>query len=190
MTDNEPEFRASEFENVLHEFNIEHVFSTPYMPSSNGCVERVNSTVIELPKGMSSNTNEWDKGVSALVMNYNSTVHSQLKMSPSQCILSRPHDINQPIPNDNRIVETWKEGHPNFCPFKVSQKVTKKIVKVGNKLEYKLGQKFEGPYSVTKVCSNGLTYEITKPDAVTNKCIKAHYKQLRLWRELPHTISR
>ena len=54
LSDNGCEFKGKEFEEVLNEFKIDHLYSTPYMPTSNGCVESVNRTVIELLKGLES----------------------------------------------------------------------------------------------------------------------------------------
>ena len=190
LSDNGTEFRGSEFERVLSEFQIEHIYSTPYMPTSNGCVERSNRTIIEMLKGLGSKQNEWDQNLSILVITYNNTVHSQTKLSPSECIMSRAYEVLTPFPIHANIVDKWQEGHPNFCPYRVNQKVLKKIVKVGNKLEYKLGQKFEGPYVVAKVYSNKLTYELCKEGEESNKVIKAHYKQLRPFKQLSPKVLR
>ena len=38
LSDNGPEFRSECFKEMLAEYVIEHVFTTPYKPSSNGAV--------------------------------------------------------------------------------------------------------------------------------------------------------
>ena len=50
LTDNGPEFTASEFSEFLSEFNVDHKLTSPYCPTSNGAVERANKTVINLLK--------------------------------------------------------------------------------------------------------------------------------------------
>ena len=189
LSDNGMEFKGLEFERVLEEYKIKHVYSTPYMPSSNGCVERVNRTVLQLLNGIQIRQNEWDMHLSRVVITYNNSVHSQLNLSPSACILSRAHNCNATLPVTTELVETWCEGHPNFCPFKINQKVLKKIVKVGNRLENKLGQKFEGPYLIQKVHSKKLTYEVCAIDDFQT-CFKVHYRQLRPFKVLPYSIAR
>ena len=109
-------------------------------------------------------------------------------MSPSDCLLAKAHDLNVPFIGDEDLVVNWREGHPNFCPFKCGQKVLKKVIKIANKLQYKLGQKFEGPFTINKVDSNKLTYELVKTSEGEISIVKAHYKQLRPFRELSRNI--
>lgn len=45
LTDNGPEFTSSEFNEFLEQSDINHKLTTPYCPSSNGAVERVNRTI-------------------------------------------------------------------------------------------------------------------------------------------------
>ena len=79
-----------------------------------------------------------------MVITYNMTYHSQIQMSPSQCILTKSHIVRGNFPVDAETVEAWKPGHPNFSPFKINQRVIKKIHRVGNQLRDKLLPKFEG----------------------------------------------
>ena len=188
LSDNGGEFKGKEFEEVLNEFKIDHLYSTPYMPTSNGCVERMNRTVTELLKGLESSQVEWDVNVATVVTTYNNTWHSQINMSPSDCLLAKAYDLNVPFIGDEDLVVNWREGHPNFCPFKCGQKVLKRVIKIGNKLQYKLGQKFEGPFTINKVDSNKLTYELVKTSEGEINIVKAHYKQLRPFRELSRNI--
>jgi hypothetical protein len=102
-------------------------------------------------------------------------------MSPSECILSKAHSCDASIPVDANGVETWKDAHADFKSYEVDQKVALKIQKIGNQLQYKLGKKFTGPFKVTKVQSNGVSYEISDGE----KVLKAHHKQLKPWFDPP-----
>ena len=188
LSDNGKEFVAQEFENVLHKYGIKHIFTTPYSPSSNGACERVNSTILNFVRGLRLDQNRWDEGLVKAVVTYNNTSHSQIGTSPSQFILQQVHSCIPACPIDNETRETWREGHPNFAPFRVGQKVIKKIVKTGNRVEHKLSQKFDGPFVIKKVQQNGVTYEIGKENS--SDSIRAHHKQLRPWRRLPDYISK
>uniref|UniRef100_A0A6A7FN12 RNA-directed DNA polymerase n=1 Tax=Hirondellea gigas TaxID=1518452 RepID=A0A6A7FN12_9CRUS len=190
LSDNGPEFIASDFEQVLQEHNIKHIFSTPFTPASNGAVERVNRTIIEILRGLETRNNQWDENLTKMVITYNNTFHSQINMSPSQCILTRAHIANETLPIDAYTVDTWRVGHPNFSPFQINQKVLKKINRTGNQLKDKLSQKFDGPYTVTKVQSNGVSYEIVRVGCPTGKIIKAHHRQLRTWTTIPPYIQK
>lgn len=54
LSDNGGEFVAPQFEELLQEHNIKHIYSTPYCPSSNGACERVNKTLTEFLKGLTA----------------------------------------------------------------------------------------------------------------------------------------
>ena len=48
LSDNRPEFVGRPFQQMLDEWEIEHVQTTPYMPSSNGLAERMIRTLSEI----------------------------------------------------------------------------------------------------------------------------------------------
>ena len=148
----------------MQKFGIEHRYSSPYCPSANGGVERANRTLINLIKGSNCKPTDWDIVLSKAVYNYNNTYHSQLKMSPSQFLLENAHRPDAEIPVGKDVIDYWREGHPNFKPFKIKQKVIREIPRVGDRAIYKLLPKYDGPYTVQKVHSNGLSYDIVKED--------------------------
>ena len=189
LTDNGPEFSNRIFNDALREHNIEHTFSTPYTPTSNGAVERINKTVIELLKGIADNHSHWDEQLSKVILTYNHSYHSQISTTPSKCILNQAYTSSDNLPLDRDTLDTWRQGHPNFSSFKINQKVIKKINRIGNRVQYKLKQKFEGPFYIKKVQSNRVTYEICD---INNheSVIKVHHKQLRAYKEMPYYIKR
>ena len=87
------------------------------------------------------------------------------------------------------MVDAGKPGHPNFSLFKINQRVVKKIHRVGNQLRDKLLLKFEGPFVVTKVQSNGMSYEVTG-GSLGNKIVKVNLRHLREWCDYPRYIVR
>ena len=80
---------------------------------------------------------DWDLAISKVVLNYNNCVHSVTKISPSQNILTRSHQVAARLPVSAKDLQSWREAHPNFCPFKVGSKVVRKIPKIGNLLKDK-----------------------------------------------------
>ena len=188
LSDNGLEFTAEETENVFIEFGIKHIYSTPYSPASNGAVERANKSLKDLIKASTNDPCDWDKVFPKILVNYNNSYHSQIKCSPSDKILMKEYSLVPKIPLSDDVVETWREGHPNFSPFKLHQKVIRKIPRCGNLVSHKLKPRFEGPYSIIKVQSNGVSYELQRDNS--DKIVRAHYRQLRPWRELPHYIQK
>ena len=187
LSDNGGEFVGSEFRQVLEEMNIIHCTSSPYFAPGNGCAERVNRTIIQLLKGDEGNC--WDEKIYKMVINYNNSVHSETKKTPSQCILMERHDVSQRFPVSAEVIKNWREGNPRFCPFKVGQKVLKKVIRIGNLLIHKLQDKYEGPFVVKSVQSNEMSYEIYK-EGEYNRRWKVNHRHLRAWHDVPNYISR
>ena len=189
LTDNGGEFVASHTRDILREFGITQLFSSPYHPSSNGAVERANRTLKDLIMAITESTTEWDVVLPRAVQTYNSTYHSQIKCSPSEFIMNNPHQPDYKLNVNRETIDSWKEGHPNFAPFSVGQKVIKKIHKGGHSTAHKFSPRFDGPYIVRKMQSNRISYEIFHEDA-PNQVFKAHHTQLRPWREVPYYIQK
>lgn len=187
LTDHGGEFSSSQFEEALRVYNIKHVYATRYRPQSNGCVERVNRTIIQFLRGIVNDSQRnWDVAVHKAVIIYNNTWHSAINDTPSNYVLSRPHIIDESLPMEVDTIETWKEAHPKFESFALNQKVCLKVNKIGNRVIYKLGQKFTGPFTVTKIQTNGVSYEVSDGTGT----VKAHHAQLKLWHDPPEYFER
>ena len=186
LSDNGPEFLGHSFKKVLDHHNIVHCHSSPYHPSGNGASERANRTIIQLL--IDGEDIDWDLKISKIIINYNNTFHSETKTSPSQMILTKSYPIKPRLGLEAQEIQKWKEGHPSFCPYKLNQRVLKKIMVKGRELKNKLQKKFDGPYTITKVFSNGVSYNIQKEGS--NIDIKVNHRQLRPFHEVPKYISR
>ena len=190
LSDNGPEFCGKETERVLTEFDINHIYASPNCPSSNGAVERLNRTLIAIIKALTTKVTDWDLTMPRAVMIYNSTYHAHLKTSPSEYLLRTLHEVDPSIPVEREIINNWREGNPNFKSFSVNQKVIKEINRTGNRSSYKMMPKYDGPYTIVKVQSNGLSYELIKDSSEDNKRYKAHHRKLRPFFTLPHSLSK
>ena len=189
LSDNGPEFRSAAVDEVLRKYDVEHTHSTPYCPSSNGGVERVNRTIAEFLRGLGSGRENWDLRLPQAVMVYNATLHRGLDRSPSSCLLSQAHDLQlcPRLPADVRRV--WRQGHPRFAPFAVGQKVLYRIHQPGNLTVNKLKPKFSGPFVVTRAYENGVTYVIRRDLGGLVSTKSVHYKQLKVYHEPPEYLS-
>ena len=185
LTDNGPEFVGEPFETMLDEFNIYHVRTTPYKPSSNGAVERVNRTITELLRSLGS-SNDWDNRVSNVVRIYNNTTHREIGTSPSSFLLKHRHVIRDNPQVTRTTWNKWKEGHKSFKSFRIGDTVLKKENLTGNQNINKFKPRYTGPYQVIKVNRNGVTYELS--EISTNRIIKGHHVQLKKWKQPPQYI--
>ena len=187
MSDNGKEFVAHDFEVFLQNMGIKHQLVTPYRPSSNGCVERVNRTIQGLLRNLSHTCVDWDVKLFRAVISYNNTVHSELGVSPSQFLLERVHGgSNLPMIDKSQIKERWRVGHRNFCSYKVDDYVLMKIPVHGRLNIDKLSPKYKGPFRVSKVNSNEVTYQLRD---VSDRIIRAHHKDLQPYKQPPQYLA-
>ena len=188
LTDNGPEFVSKEFVTSLERHNIVHVRSTPYKPSSNGAVERVNRTISELLRILTDEPRKWDELLPKALLTYNHTVHSETGCTPAEMILRKSHDIDSLPLLSAEIRNPWAEGHPRYKPFSVGSLVLKKTVLLGHLTTNKLMPRFDGPYRIDKVNANKITYDLTNLES--GNSVKAHHVQLKLWYEAPSYITK
>ena len=87
LTDNGLEFKGKETEDILANYGINHIYSSPYNPASNGAVERVNRTLINTIKALTNDLRVWNKILPKAIVVYNNTIHSKLHASPSEFLL-------------------------------------------------------------------------------------------------------
>ena len=79
------------FKEILTVYGIEHVFTTPYKPSSKGAVERVNRTMLQFLKGLLSYGKDWEDKLTRALLVYNGTYHGEIKASPCDKVLTEQH---------------------------------------------------------------------------------------------------
>ena len=186
LTDNGPEFNSLEFSDMAERLNILHVKTTAHKPSSNGAVERVNRTIIEFLRSLTSNPSDWKEKLPHAVRTYNNTTHAETKISPSRFIMTQEHKQDDiPIVSEEQK-KLWEEGHPQFTSYQPGQSVLRRIFRTGRLNVDKLKPKYSGPYLVLSVNENGITYILQDPD--DGQTFKAHHVQLKPWRNPPRYI--
>ena len=186
LTDNGPEFVSGEFDEFLMSCGINHKLTTPYCPTSNGCVERVNRTIQNFIKVLVSNQSNWDDYLGKAVITYNNTLHVELSMSPSKFLITKSHAFSDDPPLQGCLQERWKLGHPKFLPFRIGDSVLMRVQHKGFANNNKFLPKYSGPYRVTKVNSNGVTYEISSDEI--DKILRVHHSKLRFYKNPPRYI--
>ncbi|XP_043211754.1 uncharacterized protein LOC122376123 [Amphibalanus amphitrite] len=187
LTDNGPEFCGPEFEKVLINWGINHVYSTPLRPEGNGAVERCNRSLSQALRLLSDSAADWDGQLARALVTYNTTRHSELKESPAEFLLQRKHGgVSGPIVS-SEIQNSWKPGHPEFAPFRVGELVKKEAHHPGNMLVNKFQRRYDGPFVVTRVNNNGVTYIVKSEDGQEKR---VHHSQLRPWKKPPAYLLR
>ena len=185
LTDNGMEFSSTQFEELLQEFSVQHLFTTPLHPSSNGVTERFNRTLIQMLRAEVDQPYTWDLNLTAVMQLYNNTVHSETQRSPTDLILTESHNTDRGTLSNVTNPLIWREGHPSFLPYQKGERVLKKIENTSYATVKKLTNKYTGPYEIIKVNPNGVTYVLMDGD----REIRAHHTQLKLWTDSPTYIK-
>ena len=183
LTDNGPEFSSAYFSALLETWEINHIFTTPYHPASNGAIERVNRTVKQLLRSLDAAEKDWDVLLPQAIVAYNGSLHSQLGTSPSSFLLTGRHVACREDGGVARTLERWRQGHPAFAPFAIGELVLKRTLNHGHSNVDKFSPCYDGPYRVVLANDNGVTYQIASID--NNRIIKAHHTQLKKFFEIP-----
>ena len=90
VTDNGPTFTSHEFKEFTSQNGIQHTFSAPYHPSSNGLAERAVQTFKQALKQMDNGSLQFK--VSQFLFKYNITPHSTTGLSPSKLLMGKRQD--------------------------------------------------------------------------------------------------
>ena len=111
FTDGGPEYKGREFNQVLARFGIRHDYSVPFLPHSNGGVERFNQTLKQrLMLTSAKRKVDWDQVLHVVVAQYNRTIHDDTGIPPVSFFVPHPPQLNTP---------TTKTGH---CPIPIAIK--------------------------------------------------------------------
>ena len=190
LTDNGREFIAADFKEFLVEMGINQRLTTPYCPTSNGAVERVNQTVQKTLSNLidPEEPERWDEHLPKAVVVYNNTLHSQLGMSPAKYLMTKSHSTTPGMKLGKNVQDTWKVGHPKFSPFKTGEYVLVKIPHKGFLNINKLSPGYVGPFLICNVHENGLTYELK--NLRTDALVRGHHSKLRLYKLPPSYLSK
>ena len=176
------EFISAAFNEVLDRYGMEHIFCASAYPQGNGSAERFNRTILQLLNLETTDMSFWPRHITKILQVYNGTVHSQLKCSPRDFILQNSHNASNNSLQTPRVRAYWSKGNANFTPFSVGNKVLKQIKYIGDLNKYKLMPKYCGPWTVTKIYPNLLTYDLVNEEGQT---MCTHYNFLRLYRDPP-----
>lgn len=124
VTDNGPTFTSQEFRQFITENGIQHVFSAPYHPSSNGLAERAVQTFKRSLKQMEP-VGSLQSRLSKFLFKYNITPHSTTSVSPAELLMGRQLRSRLTLlhPDVASIVEhrqrMQKQGKDNQIPVRV-----------------------------------------------------------------------
>lgn len=161
VTDNGTSFTSTEFKNFCNVAAINHTFTPPHHPATNGAAERFVETFKTNVTKIVENGKSLKYAIGIFLSDYRATPHKSTGVSPARLMLGReirnrfsllrPTPIYQDlIVKQNKIVDAYK-GHRNVN-FKVGERVMIR--------DYRKGQK---PWTVGVIIKEsvpGVTYYI------------------------------
>ena len=110
------------------------------------------------------------------------TVQKSTGMSPCNYLMNFERSVRTKLRLNEDDHDVWKKANEWFESFEVGVKVLKDVIEKGRLNVNKMWEKFEGPYVVKKVWSNGLRYLLQgKEEDGSVREIRAHQSQLRKW---------
>lgn len=89
VSDNGPQFIASEFRDFCISNNITHIRATPYHPKTNGLAERAVRTFKERFTAIKSSSSDVNLTLQRFLMSYRNTPHKSTGRSPAELLLGR-----------------------------------------------------------------------------------------------------
>lgn len=93
------EFNSNEMKKLCEKYKIKLIFSVPYKPQSNGCVENFYKFLkSQIYKYMTNaKTKVWINVVDKVVKNYNNNYHSTIKNTPRIVFETKDNEIIENI---------------------------------------------------------------------------------------------
>ena len=173
------------FVECLRDYGVIHVLTSPYSPSSNGAVERVNRTFTQLLRMLCKEGSQWVDHLPRVLHIYNNTMHSETNMSPTECLLKVAHTGGAGPKGRPSPSSFWEQAGGRFRAFQVGELVGLRIQHMGDSTINKLLDRYAGPYRVLKVNPNEVTYQIQELSAGAGKVVRCHYRHMRKWIEPP-----
>ena len=175
LTDNGTEFAG--LQQFCHQYNIRHSQSPPYHPQTNGAVERMNQTLKQRLFEVDEEET-WDERLSRIVHAINCSKNAVTQSTPFQLetgfrgrnmqdqieITAEPSQNIQDLHKSalERILmekasRVERKQNPKFVPFSVGDLVLAKN-------HTQKFPRYTGPYVISKVRGDGLSYEIKQVD--------------------------
>ena len=112
-TDQGPEFQAELIHRLCELLEVTKTKTSPYRPQSDGQVERLNRTLIDmLSKFCDEHKDDWDDHLPYVVCSYNATRHDSTGCSPNLLMLGR--EITLPV---DLMYGTEPSASEELCPI-------------------------------------------------------------------------
>ncbi|XP_059047376.1 uncharacterized protein K02A2.6-like [Achroia grisella] len=118
VTDNGPPFTSSEFKNFTSSQGIEHIFTAPYHPASNGLAENAVKTLKKVIKKAVVEKQNINKALWTYLLYYRNTEHSTTGECPAVILLGRRLRTRLDVIKPDRESKVYKAQQKQRESFK------------------------------------------------------------------------
>ena len=171
VSDNGPCYTSEVFTNLMSEYNINHITSSPHYPQSNGLVEKY----VQIVKNLFYKAKEEGKDLYQSLMVYRNTPLSNNLQSPMQILASRSARSDLPMSNAARKqkgldCEQLRIKHKN-------EQMPSHDLHLNQAVMYQdPSDKRWYPATITRLCQEPRSYLITTKQGVQYRKTQAHLK--------------
>ena len=171
VSDNGPCYTSEIFTNLMEEYNVDHITSSPHYPQSNGLAEKY----VQIVKNLFCKAKEEGKDLYQCLMIYHNTPLSRTLQSPMQILASRSARSSLAMSNTARqqkhldcedLRAQSKNVHLPTHDFHIGQSVM--YLNPVNRRWY--------PATITSFCQEPQSYKIKTDDVIICRKIQSHLK--------------
>ena len=133
----------TQFENAM---NIRHIKTTAFHPQSNGDIERMHSTLVNLIKtSIAENNKQWDENLKYIHFVINTTTNQTTGNSPYELTFGRTPNIPSTVntsPNltYQDLIRKWKKKHEEIVS-KTRERIQVEMEKTKERLDENITRK-------------------------------------------------
>ena len=189
VTDNGPQFTATDFANFMKANGIRHTRSAPYHPASNGLAERLVQSFKQAVKAGRSSGRPLSHRLANFLLSYRTTPHATTGKSPSQLFLKRDirtrFDLLKPdcerhvLEKQSQQKESHDKAHYRDRKWFIGQRVMARNVRPGPNWIPATIVEVQGP----------VTYLVETEDGQVWKCHLDQLKEIQARRETTEFTS-
>ena len=173
VSDNGPCYTAEVFSNLMKEYAVNHITSSPHYPQSNGLVEKF----IQIVKNLFYKAKEEGADIDKYLMKYHSTPLASTSKSPMQMLQQRSAGLQLPMSNVARRglgifteQQSSKNQHLPSHDFHIGQDVM---------CQSPITKRWF-PATVKALCPEPRSYQIETPEGITYRRTQNHLKPFNL----------
>ena len=184
VSDNGPCYTSESFTNLMSEYNVNHITSSPHYPQSNGLAEKY----VQIVKNLFYKAKEEGKDLYRSLMVYRNTPLSSTLPSPMQILASRSARSNLPMSNAARRQKGLDCEHLRTRPK--NEQVPLHDLHLNQAVMYQdPNDKRWYPGTITRLCQAPRSYLITTKEGVQYRKTQAHLKPYQLKDEDEHSVE-